>query len=577
MRRIRSRVFAIAIVCCLALSGMTLALSEPYSDSNTIMLVQQKLNELGGSFECGTQDGIMGSATLMAIINYQNTYGLTATGTITDELLTALRIPIPDGAAASGAAISGEPYTDSGIIMLVQQKLNELGGYFECGTPDGKIGGATYMGIVNYQSGYGLKVTGTVTDELLSRLGIDISALESSAAAASEPEEAAPATEPAVEAASDAAASEASYTDSATVTLVQQKLNELGGVYDCGAPDGKIGSATSTAITNYQSAFGLKVTGTVTDELLNALRIPIPAASISEESASEADPAVEAEMPMEEAETVEEPASAAEAAPAEAIVAVEEEDTEEETVPPANAIVAVEEEDAEEEAAPSEAALGEPYTDSNTVWLVQQRLNEVGGDFACGVPDGKIGARTAEAITRYQSTYGLEVTGTITDELLTALVIAIPNAEEEPEVTAIFSNTKAFTAKLDSEDFLYTLRGLDSDGDERLTLTIEGSDVPYHFIYFFNSDMQHTNIRVWYLIEFADEYLVDVVRACNELNYNYNYARFYVDEIDNSVTVSMDLIYREEDAGDVVWEATRRMTNVINEAYPRLSPYRAVS
>ena len=180
-----------------------------------------------------------------------------------------------------------------------------------------------------------------------------------------------------------------------------------------------------------------------------------------------------------------------------------------------------------------------------------------------------MGSGTIIAVANYQRTYGLEVTGTITDELLLALEIAPPEATE-----VAYASTKAFLDKLDAEYFTYTLRGVDDDNDERVSLTIEGEETSYGFIYFFNNDLQHTNIRVWYLIEFDPADLLNVVQACNELNYNYNYARFYVDESDNTVTVSMDLIYKLEDAGEVVWEATRRMTNIINEAYPTLSKFK---
>ena len=61
------------------------------------------------------------------------------------------------------------------------------------------------------------------------------------------------------------------YTDSDTVKKVQEALNASG--YDCGAPDGIAGSGTKSQIEKYQSDNGLSVTGTITDELLNALGI----------------------------------------------------------------------------------------------------------------------------------------------------------------------------------------------------------------------------------------------------------------------------------------------------------------
>lgn len=61
------------------------------------------------------------------------------------------------------------------------------------------------------------------------------------------------------------------YTDRITVRLAQEALNAAG--YNCGTPDGIAGANTEKAISDYQTANGLTVTGTVTDELLSSLGI----------------------------------------------------------------------------------------------------------------------------------------------------------------------------------------------------------------------------------------------------------------------------------------------------------------
>ena len=61
------------------------------------------------------------------------------------------------------------------------------------------------------------------------------------------------------------------YTDRITVRLAQEALNAAG--YNCGTPDGIAGTNTEKAISDYQTANGLTVTGTVTDELLSSLGI----------------------------------------------------------------------------------------------------------------------------------------------------------------------------------------------------------------------------------------------------------------------------------------------------------------
>lgn len=61
------------------------------------------------------------------------------------------------------------------------------------------------------------------------------------------------------------------YTDPETVKKVQEALNDAG--YDCGTPDGIAGIGTKGQIEKYQTDKGLTVTGTITDEVLESLRI----------------------------------------------------------------------------------------------------------------------------------------------------------------------------------------------------------------------------------------------------------------------------------------------------------------
>ena len=59
------------------------------------------------------------------------------------------------------------------------------------------------------------------------------------------------------------------YPDKDTIQKVQQALNDVG--YNCGTPDGVAGKKTYAAITDYQTAKGLTITGSITEELLNSL------------------------------------------------------------------------------------------------------------------------------------------------------------------------------------------------------------------------------------------------------------------------------------------------------------------
>ena len=59
---------------------------------------------------------------------------------------------------------------------------------------------------------------------------------------------------------------------------------------------------------------------------------------------------------------------------------------------------------------------GEEHKEKEIVLAAQEALNALGYD--CGKPDGIMGKNTARGITGYQTDNGLNVTGTVTDELL---------------------------------------------------------------------------------------------------------------------------------------------------------------
>ena len=95
------------------------------------------------------------------------------------------------------------------------------------------------------------------------------------------------------------------------------------------------------------------------------------------------------------------------------------------------------------------SALGEAYTDMDTVMAVQEALNAEG--YSSGLADGYIGNKTVIAITSYQQEHELEETGTITDELLTALDLEEFIVEPEPEETEEESEAEE-TEESEAED-----------------------------------------------------------------------------------------------------------------------------
>jgi peptidoglycan hydrolase-like protein with peptidoglycan-binding domain len=69
--------------------NMLCSLLTEYTEKDIVKAVQEAMNAEG--YECGTPDGISGKKTKAAIEAFQNDNGLTATGTVTEELLECLR------------------------------------------------------------------------------------------------------------------------------------------------------------------------------------------------------------------------------------------------------------------------------------------------------------------------------------------------------------------------------------------------------------------------------------------------------------------------------------------------------
>lgn len=152
--------------------------------------------------------------------------------------------------------------------------------------------------------------------------------------------------------------------------------------------------------------------------------------------------------------------------------------------------------------------------------------------------------------------------------LTLALMIGLASTAFAVPDTVKFDSTKSFLQKLDDESLNYTLVGVEDSGEEhvRLGSTIVDDNHNVTFQFFFNEDGRRVTIIVWNLIDFDAANLEQMYKICNELNAGWKYASFYVDESDNSITVSCDMVFTPETAGDVLYEVMMRLYNVMKSA-----------
>ncbi len=157
--------------------------------------------------------------------------------------------------------------------------------------------------------------------------------------------------------------------------------------------------------------------------------------------------------------------------------------------------------------------------------------------------------------------------------LITVLVILLVSAVSVYAVPSnvMFSSTRKFLESLDKSDIKYSYMGVDNDNQEKVNVSYSYSGGSLKATIFFTEKNEECNIRIWNLIDFKAAYLESAYRICNEINSKYKLAKFYVDTSDNSITVSMDVIIREDySAGDICKEALTRVVSICDDAYELL-------
>ena len=172
-------------------------------------------------------DGRTGPATSAAIAAFQRAEGLNRNGRLTPATLDRLRLRAPD-----------ERTQTDPMVADAQAWLKLLG--YDVSTSDGVMGPETVRAVSRFQADENLRRTGTITPETFERMR----------ARAREVTDI-PRENPFIEEA-------------------QRLLAEAG--FDPGPADGMSGGQTEGAMRAFQEAEGLRITGTLTLETLNALR-----------------------------------------------------------------------------------------------------------------------------------------------------------------------------------------------------------------------------------------------------------------------------------------------------------------
>ncbi len=311
--------------------------------------LQQRLRTLG--YYSGNIDQIFGNATLTAVRNFQRDHGLNVDGVV---------------GPLTWAALDGVPPTRPTLrlgsrgsyVGTLQQRLRTLGYY--SGNIDQIFGSATLTAVRNFQRDHGLNVDGVVGP-------LTWTALDNATP-----------TRPTLR-----LGSRGSY-----VGTLQQRLRTLG--YYSGNIDQIFGSATQTAVRNFQRAYGLNVDGIVGPltwaALDNAVGSAIVADAFETDLIEDVSTAIDTESPD----------------------------------------VGVSDEPTEDESAVEVEAASRPTLRLGAVGIyvaiVQQMLHSL--NFYSGLIDHIFASSTQTAVRNFQRAHGLVVDGVVGPITWNALIIA---------------------------------------------------------------------------------------------------------------------------------------------------------
>lgn len=136
------------------------------------------------------------------------------------------------------------------------------------------------------------------------------------------------------------------------------------------------------------------------------------------------------------------------------------------------------------------------------------------------------------------------------------------------------SAAKIFCDHLDQRNIKYLPPLIDN---KTVTIPWEGEKCPSTLIFFqFSDDGTNVHIRTGDIQEIEKEHTSQIVAAyitCNDLNKQYRWFTFYVNNDDESVAkveARGDAIMTPYTIGSDCWELLGRMTSILDDAYPTI-------
>ncbi|HEY9671772.1 MAG TPA: peptidoglycan-binding protein [Waterburya sp.] len=259
-----------------ALAQRTLKVGDRGPD---VTFIQERLRQL--RYFNRPSDGVFGSATRDAVIQFQRDYHLVPDGTVGPTTESALFAEFEPRTGISSQSFSSRSRFDERVLQqgdrgadvtAVQQRLRELR-YFR-GTPTGYFGSSTQEAVTRFQMDQNINANGIVDSQTRAALFGSATTRFYSEDLLSLPPPPQPSGDFSSERYNENAVPEVlRYGSSgAAVERLQQRLRQKG--YNPGRVDGVFGSQTESAVRQFQRANDLTPDGIVGAQTLMALGIP---------------------------------------------------------------------------------------------------------------------------------------------------------------------------------------------------------------------------------------------------------------------------------------------------------------
>lgn len=147
---------------------------------------------------------------------------------------------------------------------------------------------------------------------------------------------------------------------------------------------------------------------------------------------------------------------------------------------------------------------------------------------------------------------------------------AISSAEEGD-----YDVTRAITAYFDEKDFLYSYDGFSSSGREVISFSYKyNTGLTEKITLFIDESGATVGLKMWNYMNIDPEDLAEVTAICNTLNKNTVFAKFYTDDSDNTVNITLDIVVMNApNSGEIVYEAIDWILTAAKDVYPQLEAY----